>query len=34
MSFLSPSLIFEMANNRMGDVEHRLRVVCEFGAVA
>jgi sialic acid synthase SpsE/quercetin dioxygenase-like cupin family protein len=29
-----PFFIFEMANNHMGDVEHGLRIVREFGAVA
>ena len=34
MNFPSPFFIFEMANNHMGDVEHGLRIVREFGAVA
>jgi sialic acid synthase SpsE/mannose-6-phosphate isomerase-like protein (cupin superfamily) len=30
----SPLFIFELANNHMGDVEHGLRVIREFGALA
>lgn len=30
----SPLFIFELANNHMGDVEHGLRVISEFGALA
>lgn len=29
-----PLFIFELANNHMGDVEHGLRVIREFGALA
>ncbi|QGM47778.1 N-acetylneuraminate synthase family protein [Methylocystis heyeri] len=29
-----PLFIFELANNHMGDVEHGLRVISEFGALA
>lgn len=29
-----PLFIFELANNHMGDVEHGLRVIREFGAIA
>lgn len=29
-----PLFIFELANNHMGDVEHGLRVIAEFGALA
>jgi len=33
-SFPEPLFIFELANNHMGDVEHGLRVIREFGALA
>ena len=29
-----PLFIFELANNHMGDIDHGLRVVAEFGALA
>jgi sialic acid synthase SpsE/quercetin dioxygenase-like cupin family protein len=29
-----PLFIFELANNHMGDVEHGLRIIAEFGALA
>lgn len=33
-SLPNPLFIFELANNHMGDVEHGLRVIREFGALA
>ena len=29
-----PLFVFELANNHMGDVEHGLRIISEFGALA
>ncbi len=29
-----PLFVFELANNHMGDIEHGLRIISEFGAVA
>ena len=33
MPFTKPLFVFEMANNHMGDVNHGLRIIREFGEV-